>query len=408
MMGDSITQAKKALGIALKALPTNAFSTFAGLAPPLNSSSRLREVLGVQSFERAELSSRSRCGSWRYRDIGALETHLLFQKAKRWVPAEYHSFTDGEVGNEQQIFDLVKDHRGSLKVFAIGIGAGCNEYFIKGLARATGGASEFIFPGERIEPKVLSIFNKVGQTGLMDAVIEWGMPDAVQAPSLPAIFLGSPVTLFARFPSGDSFSKGVTVKGAVNGIPRSFEIAVEEASNEALPVALLWARERIRDLEEGNDAKLGSRQIRKQKESRDKTIIDLSKDFNLLSQLTSFVAVEEREEKDQATGEMVLREVPALVTVGWHGSGNILRHRPPAAFPGPRFADACLSLPDRYCELRSEREEPRCQFSLHSEHQSGPSGPSEPSLTNSMQRMTNPNESMICFTSFPFKKPMEA
>ena len=257
-------------------------STFAGLAPPLNSFFKASENYSESSLSKG-LSFLQKADA----DLGGTEIlaplkHICSSKKQSdGSQRDIILLTDGEVGNEQQIFDLVKEHGGSLKVFAIGIGAGCNEYFIKGLARATGGASEFIFPGERIEPKVLSIFNKVSQTGLMDAVIEWGMPDAVQAPSLPAIFLGSPVTLFARFPSGDSFSKGITVKGAVNGIPRSFEIAVEEASNEALPVALLWARERIRDLEEGNDAKLGSRQVRKQKELRDKTIIDLSKRFNL-------------------------------------------------------------------------------------------------------------------------------
>jgi len=189
-------------------------------------------------------------------------------------------------------------------------------------------------------------------------------------------FWESPVTLFARFPSGDSFSKGITVKGTVNGIAGSFEIAVEEASNEGLPVALLWARERIRDLEEGDDANLskGSRQVRKQKELRDNTIIDLSKRFNLISQLTSFVAVEEREEKDQATGEMVLREVPALVTMGWHGFGNILGDRRQAIFPSPPPPNYdCLSMPvgdyerrlmpERNSERRYDRES-HIQFSI--------------------------------------------
>ncbi|MBM4322838.1 MAG: hypothetical protein FJ115_04680 [Deltaproteobacteria bacterium] len=49
-----------------------------------------------------------------------------------------------------------------------------------------------------------------------------------------------------------------------------------------------------------------------------------SKKYSLLSTLTSFVAVEKREEKDKSTGEIVLRKVPALVTVGWHGMGRVL------------------------------------------------------------------------------------
>jgi Ca-activated chloride channel homolog len=375
MMGDSISQAKKALGIALKALPTNAFFNICRFGSTFKFLFR-----GSENYSESSLSKGLSFLQEADADLGGTEIlaplkHICSSKKQSdGSQRNIILLTDGEVGNEQQIFDLVRERGGSLKVFAIGIGAGCNEYFIKGLARATGGASEFIFPGERIEPKVLSIFNKVSQTGLMDAVIEWGVPDAVQAPSLPAIFLGSPVTLFARFPSGDSFSKGITVKGALNGIARSFEIAVEEASNEALPVALLWARERIRDLEEGDDANLrkGSRQVRKQKELRDSTIIDLSKRFNLVSQLTSFVAVEEREEKDQATGEMVLREVPALVTMGWHGFGSVLGHIRQAfascdynlAMPAMPVGDYERRLrPERNYERRSDRES-QIRFSI--------------------------------------------
>jgi hypothetical protein len=35
--------------------------------------------------------------------------------------------------------------------------------------------------------------------------------------------------------------------------------------------------------------------------------------------------VEEREEKDRTTGELVLRRVPTLVTIGWHGMGRVMR-----------------------------------------------------------------------------------
>ncbi len=363
MMGDSIAQAKKALSIALKAIPGNAAFNICRFGSSF-------EFLFKTSEKYSEASLAEGLGFLQNADTDLGGTEIL-APLKRICSSKIQSnashrdiilLTDGEVGNEQQIFDLVRKHRDSLKIFSIGIGAGCNEYFIKGLARATGGASEFIFPGERIEPKMLSVFNKVNQRGFMDAVVEWGMPNAVQAPSRPAIFLGSPITLFACCPSGDLSPKTITVKGTVNGVLRSYKLAVEEASDESLPVALLWARERLRDLEEGSDAKQGSKQVWKQKESRDKVIIELSTRFNLISRLTSFVAVEKREEKDQATGEMLLREVPALVTVGWHGRGNILAHRPPAAFPGPQ-----LSYDLRMLERTHEcldAEESGIQFSL--------------------------------------------
>jgi len=360
MDGDSITEAKKAVEIALKALPTDVHFNIYRFGSTFNflfkSSQKYSEIsvsqgLAFLNDTRADLGGTG---------ILAPFQHICSTtKKSNEVQRDIILLTDGEVGNEKQIFDLLKDEGRSLRVFSVGIGAGCNEYFIKGLARATGGASEFIFPGERIEPKVLSLFKKVNQTGLLDAAIDWGLPGALQAPSSLGIFFGSPVTLLACSLSGKSFPEKVTVRGLLNGNPESWEIAVEEADGDALPLALLWARERIRDLEEGSDASQprGSKQIRKQTESREKTLIDLSRRFNLLSSLTSFVAIEEREEKDLTTGEVVLREIPALVTIGWHGIGSMrwagMVHQragsPPQSFPG--HVAMSLSDPSRRAEL---------------------------------------------------------
>ncbi len=51
-------------------------------------------------------------------------------------------------------------------------------------------------------------------------------------------------------------------------------------------------------------------------------IVSLSKKYRVLSSLTSYVAVETRKEKDKAKGEIVLRKVPVMVTMGWHGLGS--------------------------------------------------------------------------------------
>jgi hypothetical protein len=91
----------------------------------------------------------------------------------------------------------------------------------------------------------------------------------------------------------------------------------------APPVVTLWARERIRDIEEGQQVgSRGSRQKRPKTESWKLEVIALAREFGLSSSLTSWIAIEEREEKDRQTGEIVLRKVPTLVTVGWHGMGS--------------------------------------------------------------------------------------
>jgi hypothetical protein len=82
----------------------------------------------------------------------------------------------------------------------------------------------------------------------------------------------------------------------------------------------------VRDLEESGElpGEKGSRQRERRQESREKTIIEICKRFGILSQSASYIAVEEREEKDRTTGELLLRRIPALVTIGWHGMGRVV------------------------------------------------------------------------------------
>jgi hypothetical protein len=71
----------------------------------------------------------------------------------------------------------------------------------------------------------------------------------------------------------------------------------------------------------------GSGQSERKLGRRNKEIVSISKQYGLISGLTSFVAIEERKQKDKATGKIVVRKVPTLVTVGWHGMGDLLDRR---------------------------------------------------------------------------------
>ncbi|MDB4444046.1 hypothetical protein N9174_01755 [bacterium] len=140
--------------------------------------------------------------------------------------------------------------------------------FIKGIARAGRGASEFISPGERIAPKTLRIFNKINQQGIDDVSIQWGKSSVDQAPAQPAIFLNSPVTVFAKCKFNQKDDK-VTLKGKIDGRDKEWEIDVTDTEHRDLPMPILWARDRIRDLEESNEVFVGrgSRQTER-KEAR--------------------------------------------------------------------------------------------------------------------------------------------
>ena len=91
--------------------------------------------------------------------------------------------TDGQVTNTDAVLALVSKHAAHNRVFALGIGAGASQHLVNGIARAGGGSTEFIHPGERIEPKVVRLLGRLLSPALTDVAVSWGGLDARQAPT---------------------------------------------------------------------------------------------------------------------------------------------------------------------------------------------------------------------------------
>jgi Ca-activated chloride channel family protein len=229
--------------------------------------------------------------------------------------------TDGQVGNEAQILDLIRDHAAGTRFFTIGIGYGPNEHMLRSAARMGNGACEMITPGERIEHKTLRLFGKLLGESIRDVKLA-AQVAALQAPATPVLFTGETNSIFARMPGrGDNALETVTVAGRMDGREVSWEIPVSLIPQGNAPVHILWAREAIRDIEDGAAPSIaaGSRQEGRKSTKAPDAALALSREFGIASYAASFVAVEERPESDKAAGEAVLVKIPVMITRGWHG-----------------------------------------------------------------------------------------
>ena len=83
--------------------------------------------------------------------------------------------TDGEVGNEAEVVNLVSSNREYFRVFTVGIGFGPNEYFIKEMALITGADYTMVHPEERIEIKIMSMFKKFNTGAVENIKIDFGI-----------------------------------------------------------------------------------------------------------------------------------------------------------------------------------------------------------------------------------------
>ncbi len=226
--------------------------------------------------------------------------------------------TDGQVGNEAQIERDVMAARKAARIYSFGIGTNVSDALLRGLGRHTGGAVEFIHPGERIDDKVIAQFARAIAPRVTELSVKWDGVDVgeVCPGELPALIDGEPWTVYGRIEPTSMPSGRVEVRGKLDGRSWGLTLPVawgEGVSRPALPK--LWAAERIRDLEAM--AVTGRREGRMKER-----IIALAVEHGVSSQHTAFVVVETRTGDRRVTGPVETRAVPVNAPAGWDMFGT--------------------------------------------------------------------------------------
>ncbi|HUE80797.1 MAG TPA: VIT and VWA domain-containing protein, partial [Pyrinomonadaceae bacterium] len=199
--------------------------------------------------------------------------------------------TDGFVGNDMAIIDEIQKH-GNARVFAFGIGSSVNRFLLDKMAEYGRGEVEYVSLNDDGSAAARRFHERVRNPLLTDVAVEWnGLPVADVYPErIPDLFGAKPVVITGRFTSA---ARGaVRLKGKMSGNDFVREIAVEfpESAMRHEVLASLWARARV-DLLMGEDY-LGIQRGSMRTDLKE-TITQLGLEYRLLTQFTSFVAVQE-------------------------------------------------------------------------------------------------------------------
>ena len=199
--------------------------------------------------------------------------------------------TDGYVGNDMEIIGEVKKHPNA-RVFSFGIGSSVNRFLLDKMADEGRGEVEYVGLEDDGSAAAKRFHERVRNPLLTDISVEWnGLPVADTTPARAAdLFAAKPLVIVGRY---DRPGEGrIRLRGKRAGQPWTREIAVKLPESEPRHdvVATLWARNRVEDLMSEDWTGAQNSQMRGDlKES----IVQLALKFRLMTQFTSFVAVEE-------------------------------------------------------------------------------------------------------------------
>jgi Ca-activated chloride channel homolog len=198
--------------------------------------------------------------------------------------------TDGYVGNDLEIIGEVQKHPNA-RVFAFGIGGSVNRFLLDNMAKYGRGEVEYVALNDDGSAAARRFYERVRSPLLTDISLDWNglAVSDVYPKNVPDLFSAKPVIVTGRY-SGNGRGT-IRLKGKMSGRDFVREIPIDFSSPQTHDVlATLWARTRIADLmsQDFNGAQRGT-----MKEDVKQSIVQLGLDYRLMTQFTSFVAVEE-------------------------------------------------------------------------------------------------------------------
>lgn len=306
MTGPSLGQAREALELAVSRLSPEdrfniiEFNSYANRlfadAVPADAEHRHKAIAfarGLQAQGGTEMAS-------------ALDLALNGREDARRV-RQVIFLTDGSVGNEDALFDLIRRKLGDSRLFTVGIGAAPNSWFMTKAAAMGRGSFTYIGRIEEVKEKMDELFAKLQSPVVKGVRIDWPGEAESWPARVPDLYMGEPVQVSVAL---DRTAHGaVTVSGLRGDAPWSTGFALDDA-RAGQGLGVLWARQKIQSL-------LDSRREGASEEEIKPQVVALALEHHLASKYTSLVAVDKTparpEDEPLTSGAM-----PTNLPEGWN------------------------------------------------------------------------------------------
>jgi Ca-activated chloride channel homolog len=219
--------------------------------------------------------------------------------------------TDGDLGNEEQIFTALRQNLGDARLFTVAIGSAPNHYLAGKMAEYGRGSFTHIANINEVQEQMTRLFARIEHPVLTDVNVSFsGVEVAEVYPKhLPDLFFDQPLLIYGRITKG---TKGtVHLTGKAGTAPYEQAIRFETSTATFHPgITTMWARQRVEELMDG----WGIADQNAQSEIRSAVIAHALK-YHLVTRFTSLVAVEQVVVNNSGASKSV--PVPTELPAGW-------------------------------------------------------------------------------------------
>lgn len=214
--------------------------------------------------------------------------------------------TDGYIGNENDILKEIYRNIGSARIFSFGIGSSVNRYLLKEMAVAGRGGVAYIMADKDAKEEVGLFFDRLAKPLMKNIRIDWKdwVVADVYPKSISVLYHGMPKLI-----TGKILKRG-ELKPEIIGVRTSEEMVTEinhinTSAAEKNSLEKIWAR---------NQISMHSRALNSDgdQERPKKEILRISLDYQVLSQMTSFLAVDASGAVEDKSENIKVRSVSSL------------------------------------------------------------------------------------------------
>jgi Ca-activated chloride channel family protein len=211
--------------------------------------------------------------------------------------------TDGEVWNIENIVTTVREsgHR----LFALGVGSSPAESLLRELAEVSGGACEMVSPNQSMQQAVARLLERMRHSSAVQCQLTSDSELLYQSPGAREITQGDTLHQWAQIASRPTTAP--TLQWTGNGQSQSRQ-ALQLTWDEDGVLPRLFAAQRLLDTTD---------------EARQRT---LALQYQLVTQHTNFILVNQRAEGEKAQDLPLLQQVAQMQAAGVGGNGTVIQN----------------------------------------------------------------------------------